>query len=84
MQNQRDEAMRLAKQLYEQKKSQGMDFSNGPCLTNTLMPDWVVDIAHNPREAIDDLPDNQCSAFRDGKAHHFVELDLNGNLIRAL
>jgi hypothetical protein len=59
------------------------DLSAGPCLSNNLIPDWVADIAHNPRQAVDDLPANQCSAYREGQAHHFVELDLDGNLIRA-
>lgn len=72
-----------ARALYNQKLLEGVDFSSGPCLSNDLMPDWVADIAHDPRTAEDDLPENQCSAFREGKAHHFVELDLEGNLIRA-
>jgi hypothetical protein len=72
----------LAKKLYLEKKAQGMDFNNGPCLSDNIQTDWVVDIAHNPRQPIDNLPENQCTAFREGKAHHFVELDTNGNLIR--
>ena len=52
------------------------------CLSNFLISGWVLDIAHNPREAIDDLPQNQCSAYLSGQAKHFVELDLNGDLIR--
>ena len=56
--------------------------SNGPCLSNELMPDWVADIAHDPRLPVDNLPENQCSAFRDGKAEHFVELDVNGEVIK--
>jgi hypothetical protein len=60
-----------------------MDFSCGPCLSDALMPDWVLDVAHNPRQAMDDLPSNQCPSFREGRAKHFVELDLEGNLIRA-
>ncbi len=78
-----DKAVALAQELYEQKKKEGMNFENGPCLANDLMPDWVADIAHYPREKADDLPENQCSAFREGKAHHFVELDPEGNLIKA-
>ena len=47
------------------------------------MPGWVVDIAHSPRLSIDDLPENQCPAYLQGSAQHFVELDPKGNLIRA-
>lgn len=72
-----------ARHLYNLEKQSGRDFSNGPCLSNALMPGWVLDIAHSPRLPIDDLSENQCSSFRDGSAQHFVELDVNGNLIRA-
>lgn len=76
-------AVNQARFLYSQKKERGEDFSNGPCLSNALLPNWVVDIAHNPRLPIDDLPENQCPAYIEGRAQHFVELDLEGNLIRA-
>ena len=33
--------------------------------------------------AIDDDPANQCRRFRDGEAHHFVELTPEGEVIRA-
>lgn len=71
-----------AKKIYERKKEEGWDFLNGPCLSNNLLGEWVVDVAHNPREAIDDLPENQCTAFLTGQAIHFIELDSNGELIR--
>lgn len=75
-------AVREAQKLFLEKKQEGMDFSAGPCLTNEIIQDWVVDTSHNPRLAIDDDPNNQCVAFREGKAHHFVELDLNGEVIK--
>lgn len=81
--NEVDTAVNQAKFLYRQRKEMGEDFSSGPCLSNALMPGWVVDIAHVPRLAIDDLPENQCPAYIEGKAQHFVELDMEGNLIRA-
>lgn len=78
-----DTAINQARYLYSQRKKLGEDFSNGPCLSEALMPNWVLDIAHNPRLPVDDLPENQCQTFREGRAKHFVELDVNGNLIRA-
>jgi len=60
---------------------------NGPCLGNPLTEyqDWVCDVAHSPRQAsIDDLPENQCSAYREREAMHFVEVDTNCNLIKAV
>lgn len=57
------------------------DISNGPCLSNDIGSindeKWVCDVAHSPREGVDNLPENQCSAFREGKAKHFVEVDVN-------
>lgn len=77
-----DTAINQAQYFYQQKRVIDGDFSNGPCLTNALMPDWAVDIVHNPRVAIDDLPQNQCSSFLEGRTSHLVELDMNGNLVR--
>jgi hypothetical protein len=70
-----------ANTLFRQAQIDGVDLRNGPCLSNDLAPDWVLDIAHNPRIAIDDQPENQCSAFAEGRAHHFVELDEDGKVI---
>lgn len=79
----KDLAIAKAKELWRVKFLAGEDLSSGPCLSNKVVPDWVADIAHSPRQDIDNLPANQCSAYREGTAHHFVELDPDGNLIRA-
>lgn len=81
--NEIDTVINQAKFLYRQRKEMAEDFSKGPCLSNALMPGWVVDIVHHPRLPGDDLPENQCPAYREGRAQHFVELDTEGNLIRA-
>jgi len=47
------------------------------------MPGWVLDLVHNPRQPIDDLPENQCNSFVEGRSKHFVELDIEGDLIKA-
>ena len=75
-------AISKCKDLFRQEKALGKDFSSGPCLSSEIIPDWACDVAHNPREEVDNNPENQCSAFREGKAHHFVELDTEGNLIK--
>lgn len=77
-----DKAVNQAKSLFLEKKNAGLDLSNGPCLTNDLIPGWVADIVHNPRIGADNQAENQCPAFLEGRASHFVELDLDGNLIR--
>lgn len=78
-----EKAVRQSGHIYNLRKSQGIDFSTGPCLANILIPGWALDTAHSPRIISDDLPQNQCSSYLDGSSEHFVELDLNGNLIRA-
>ena len=62
----------------------GTDLNSGPCLMNPMsnLPDWICDVAHEPRQDVDDDQKNQCSAFSEGKAHHFVEVDINCNLIK--
>lgn len=77
-----DQAIANAKAVYAEKAKVKTDFSSGPCLTNDLMPGWVADTVHNPRQSIDDIPANQCQAYVEGRAKHFVELDLQGNLVR--
>jgi len=64
----------------------GEDLSNGPCLLNPLtdLPSWVCDVAHKPRQPVDDRPENQCSAYREGRATHFVEVDPTCKFIKAI
>lgn len=77
-----EQTIALAKQAYEQAKTQGVDMTNGPCL-GVIKPGWVADVAHDPREDVDDEPANQCAEYRSGEADHFVELDPEGNFIRS-
>lgn len=64
--------------------STGRDLSDGPCLSNKIIEDWVCDVAHSPRiPEIDNKPENQCSAWQ-VTAHHFVEVDPNCNFIRSV
>ncbi len=81
----KQQAIAAAQQVYQQAKQNGTDFSMGPCIAEQLpdLPDWSVDVAHNPRQPVDNQPGNQCEGYRQGKTHHFVELDPDGNLIRA-
>ena len=75
-------ATAAAVDAYEQAVEQGVDMRNGPCL-GEIMKNWVADVAHDPRTELDDDPANECEAYRSGEADHFVELDPNGNVIRA-
>jgi hypothetical protein len=84
-QSDRDKAVDEAQNAFAQVQAAGQDLSAGPCISESLpgLPDWVADIAHDPRQSIDDEAANQCQRYRSGQAHHFVELNLDGLLIRA-
>jgi len=70
--------------LCQAEKAKGTDLSNGPCIGNPLKEnsDWVCDVAHSPRTSADNQPENQCSAFMEGKAKHFVEVDEDCKVIK--
>lgn len=74
-------AIAAARAAYAAARAEGRDLSNGPCL-GEVIPNWVADVAHDPRQKVDDDPANQCEEYRSGEAEHFVELDPDGNLIR--
>ena len=71
--------------ICKESLAKGKNLTNGPCLANPLPsnPDWVCDVAHSPRQAVDNLKQNQCSAY--GKtAKHFIEVDPSCHFIRAV
>ncbi|MGH3104091.1 MAG: hypothetical protein ACRDN6_08350 [Gaiellaceae bacterium] len=77
-----EETIRLAQDAYARADAQGVDFARGPCL-GVIKPGWVADVAHDPRQDVDDEPENQCAEYRSGEADHFVELDPDGEFIRS-
>jgi hypothetical protein len=83
--DEQDRAIAEATKAYEKAVSRGKNLDVGPCIAEELpgLPAWVADVAHDPREEIDDEPENQCRRFREGEASHFVELTPEGELIRA-
>jgi hypothetical protein len=80
-----ERAVDEAQVVFRQAQLSGRDLSAGPCISESLptLPDWVADIAHDPRQPVDDVPANQCARYLSGEAHHFVELAPDGKLIRA-
>jgi hypothetical protein len=80
----RDRAVDQAQAAYRQVATRP-DLGSGPCISESLpgLPDWVADIAHDPRLPVDDEQANQCQRYRGGEAQHFVELSPQGELIRA-
>jgi len=73
----RDRAVRLAQERYAEAKQAGRELANGPCLGTLAMEGWVVDVAHDPRQPVDDESENQCHGYE-----HFVELDVDGRVMR--
>ena len=69
-------------------ESSQADLSDGPCLSDDNpdwnIGDWVCDVAHDPRQPVDNLPQNQCREFREGRASHFVEVDPDCEFIKAV
>jgi hypothetical protein len=80
------ECVELCKKALEE----GKDLSNGPCLSDNnpewKFTNWVCDVAHWPRESVDDMRENQCNewwkAYEEGRKINFVEVDPNCNFIR--
>ena len=82
-------AAQAAETEYQKAKEEGIGFINGRCLSNGLFGNpeypetrWVLAIANEPRNQSDDLPENQCSAYRDGQAFNYIEMDKNGNILK--
>jgi hypothetical protein len=59
----------------------GLDLSAGPCLSNEIIPGWVCDVAHSPRQETDNDPANQCPGYG-VTASHFIEVNETCNIIR--
>jgi|SRR3989344_184518 len=76
-----DQAVTQAKKIFKDKQNLGVDFSNGPCLTNDLMTNWAADIVRNPRVYSDDFAENQCPSVVEGRVKNVVELDLEGDVV---
>ena len=71
-------------QACQEALQEGRDLSAGPCLLNPMSnKDWVCDVAHDPRQPLDNIPDNQCSAYRQRLASHFIEVDTECNFIES-
>ena len=60
----------------------GINLSNGPCL-GLIATDWVCDVAHSPRQEIDNLIENTCEDFANGNANHFIEVNETCKVIDA-
>ena len=73
--------------LCKAAQTEGRHLENGSCLSSGLkawdIEDWVCDVAHRPRQDVDNLPENQCPEYGAG-ASHFVEVSSECEFIRTV
>ncbi len=69
----------------QELNASGANMSVGPCAANPLKdyPSWVCDVAHNPRQPVDDIRENQCPLYRNGGAGYFIEVTPDCAYIRS-
>ena len=72
-------ALGCAGELYVAEGLKYVNFSS-QCLGTC--GNYAVDIVHVPRTSEDDLKENQCSDYLDGKVKHFIELNSQGQVVR--
>jgi hypothetical protein len=72
------EAINCANERY--KFYSGKIEFNSQCLGRC--GNYAVDIVHVPRNAEDNLAENQCTDFLEKKVSSFIELNKNGNIVR--
>lgn len=73
-------------QACQRALQQGRNLNNGPCLLDPMpdYPEWVCDVAHEPRQAVDNLRENQCDAWHARTATHFIEVTPECEFIKAV
>lgn len=81
----KEQAISACVDTCRQALAAGREIGPGPCLLDPIasQPDWVCDVAHSPRKAVDLQSINQCLGFKVGNSAHFVEVDPECNLIAA-
>lgn len=78
--------------LCKKALEQGVNLSNGPCLSDEnpewKFEKWVCDVAHWPRQSVDNLRENQCNEWWEakhaGREIHFIEVTPSCKFIRAV
>ena len=65
--------------LYQSAYTINMQF-NSQCLG--ACGNYSIDIVNVPRNSDDNLPENQCSEYKNSITNHFVELDKDGNIVK--
>lgn len=72
-------------QACQQALKNNQDLSEGPCLLDPMEnEEWVCDVAHTPRQSVDNKRENQCNAWYEGTAKHFIEVTPECKFIKAV
>ncbi|MEM2956011.1 MAG: hypothetical protein QW041_00320 [Candidatus Pacearchaeota archaeon] len=64
--------------------NEGKNLSSECLLDPIADTDWVCDVAHSPRQSIDNLQENQCKSWQNGTAKHFIEVSPECKFIRSI
>ena len=82
-----DRAVYTCMFLCKSALNEGRSLDNGPCLSSGWdaweVDNWVCDVAHWPREDVDNLEQNQCPEYG-VTASHFIEVSPECGFIRAV
>jgi hypothetical protein len=71
-----------ASELYAAESLKNATFSSQCLGICNFGEGYAVDIVHVPRTSEDNLQENQCADYREGKVKHFIELNSQGNIVR--
>lgn len=73
------EAIKIALQLYEKEKSSGNPLGS-QCLGTAY--GYAIDLVHDPRTEEDELTENQCKDYYEGRVYKFIEINTEGDIVR--
>lgn len=66
--------------MFGKEKESGRVLSS-QCI-GTTTNSYAVDLVHSPRSQEDNLLENQCKDFYEGRVSKYIEVDLNGKIAR--
>lgn len=79
--SEQQEAVTCAFSLYDSEKEKGIEFKS-QCLGDC--GEYAVDIVNVPRNQEDNLEENQCQEYREGKVSKFIEIDKERSIVRII
>lgn len=64
--------------IFFELKEKGITFEDGPCLIESMLESWSVDIRYIPEREVDTKEENQCQNYISGATSNLIILDQNG------